>query len=71
MKVTHRTPEPIFEPVEEYETKGFYNGVCFPCGHAVIDGTYFLYYGGGDVHCAVCTVPLQEFLDHLLKNPVS
>jgi predicted GH43/DUF377 family glycosyl hydrolase len=71
IKVTHRTPEPIYEPVEDYETQGIYKGVCFPCGHAVIDGTYFLYYGGGDVHCAVCTVSLQSFIDHLLENPVA
>jgi predicted GH43/DUF377 family glycosyl hydrolase len=37
----------------------------------VIDGTYFLYYGGGDVHCAVCTTPLQDLIDHLLENPVA
>lgn len=70
MKVTHRTPEPIYEPKSEYETQGLYNGVCFPCGHVVIDGTYFLYYGGGDVHCCVATAPLQDFLGHLLENPL-
>ena len=69
-KVTHRTPEPIYEPVEDYETQGIYKGVCFPCGHVVIDGTYFLYYGGGDVHCAVCTTLLQDLLDHLIAHPV-
>jgi predicted GH43/DUF377 family glycosyl hydrolase len=69
-KVTHRTPEPLYEPTEDYETQGFYKGVCFPCGHVVLNDTYFLYYGGGDVHCAVCTAPLQEFIDHLLANPV-
>ena len=69
-KVTHRTPKPIYEPVADYETQGIYKGVCFPCGHVVIDGTYFLYYGGGDVHCAVCITPLQDLIDHLLENPV-
>lgn len=70
-RVTHRTPNPIYEPVEDYETQGIYKGVCFPCGHVVIDGTYFLYYGGGDVHCAVCTTPLNDLLAHLLENPVA
>lgn len=69
-KVTHRTPEPIYEPVEDYETQGIYKGVCFPCGHVVLDGTYFLYYGGGDVYCCVCTVELEAFIQHLLANPV-
>jgi predicted GH43/DUF377 family glycosyl hydrolase len=68
--MTHRTPEPIYEPVAPYEKEGIYNGVCFPCGHAVIDGVYFLYYGGGDVHSCVATTPLQDLLDHLLANPV-
>lgn len=69
MIVTHRTPEPIYEPVAEYETQGIYEGVCFPCGHAVIDGTYFLYYGGGDVHCCVATTPLDDLIGHLLEHP--
>lgn len=69
-KVTHRTPEPIYEPVEKYETEGFYKGVCFPCGHAVIGETYFLYYGGGDVHCCVATANLAKFIEHLLENPI-
>lgn len=70
MRVTHRTPHPIYEPVASYEKEGIYKGVCFPCGHAVINGTYFLYYGGGDVHCCVATTPLQDLLAHLLANPV-
>ncbi|MDP0499867.1 MAG: glycosidase [Verrucomicrobiota bacterium JB022] len=70
-RVTHRTPEPIYEPEADYEKKGIYDGVCFPCGHVVIDGTYFLYYGAADVSCAVATAPLDEFLAHLLANPVA
>lgn len=70
MKVTHRTPEPIYEPAAPYEKEGIYKGVCFPCGHVVMNGTYFLYYGGGDVHCCVATAPLDEFVAHLLANPV-
>lgn len=69
-KVTHRTRDYIYQPEEDYETKGIYNGVCFPCGHAVINGTYFLYYGGADVHCCVATAPLSALLDHLLSQPV-
>jgi beta-1,2-mannobiose phosphorylase / 1,2-beta-oligomannan phosphorylase len=69
-KVTHRTKRPFYEPVADYETQGIYKGVCFPCGHVVKDGTYFLYYGGGDVHCCVATTPLQDLIDHLLAQPV-
>jgi beta-1,2-mannobiose phosphorylase / 1,2-beta-oligomannan phosphorylase len=69
-QVTHRTRQPIYQPEADYETKGIYNGVCFPCGHVVKDGTYFLYYGGGDVHCCVATTPLEDLLQHLLEQPV-
>lgn len=69
-RVTHRTRRPIYEPTADYETRGIYNGVCFPCGHALIDGTYFLYYGGADVSCAVATSPLDALLKHLLAQPV-
>ncbi len=69
-KVTHRTKNPFYQPEADYETQGIYKGVCFPCGHVVIDGTYFLYYGGGDVHCCVATTPLKDLLDHLLSQPV-
>jgi predicted GH43/DUF377 family glycosyl hydrolase len=70
MRVTHRTRQPIYEPQAPYETRGIYNGVCFPCGHALIDGTYFLYYGAGDVSCAVATTRLDDLLHCLLAQPV-
>lgn len=69
-RVTHRTRRPIYEPQAEWETKGLYNGVCFPCGHAVLGGVYHLYYGGGDLVCGLATVPLDELLGHLLTQPV-
>lgn len=68
--VTHRTPLPIYEPEASYEKDGIYKGVCFPCGHVVLGETYFLYYGGADVHSCLATAPLDELLQHLLDNPV-
>lgn len=70
-RVTHRTREPIFEPTTAWETQGLYPGVCFPCGHAVLNGVYHLYYGGGDVVCGLATAPLDELVDHLLTQPVA
>lgn len=70
-RVTHRTRAPIYEPQAPYETRGIYDGVCFPCGHAVISGIYFLYYGAGDVACAVATAPLDDLLRCLLDQPVA
>ena len=69
-RVTHRTRRPIYEPVCEWERHGLYDGVCFPCGHAVLEGIYHLYYGAGDVVCGLATTPLDELLRHLLTQPV-
>jgi predicted GH43/DUF377 family glycosyl hydrolase len=70
-RVTHRTRLPIYEPQAEWETKGLYNGVCFPCGHAVLNGIYHLYYGGGDVVCGLATAPLAGLIDSLRAQPVA
>lgn len=70
-RITHRTRRPIYEPTAEWEKQGLYNGVCFPCGHAVLNGVYHLYYGGGDVVCGLARTPLDNLLHHLLKQPVS
>ncbi len=68
-RVLHRTPDWIMQPERDYEIEGFYRGVCFPCGAVVIDGTLFVYYGGGDKYCAVATCPLDELVEHLLGCP--
>ena len=70
-RVTHRTRRPIYEPTAEWETKGLYNGVSFPCGHVVLGGIYHLYYGGGDVVCGLATAPLDELIGCLLAQPVA
>ena len=70
-RVTHRTRRPIYEPVANYETRGIYDGVCFPCGHALINGTYFLYYGGADVTCNLATCRLDNLIACLLAQPVA
>jgi beta-1,2-mannobiose phosphorylase / 1,2-beta-oligomannan phosphorylase len=70
-RVTHRTRRPIYQPEAPWETKGLYNGVCFPCGHAVLEGVYHLYYGGGDVVCGLATTPLDALLANLLEQPVA
>lgn len=67
--VTHRTRQWIFQPEEPYELKGYYNGVCFPCGSCVIDGTFFVYYGGGDKCIGVATCDFNELIELLLGSP--
>jgi predicted GH43/DUF377 family glycosyl hydrolase len=68
-RVLHRTTDWLMEPETEYEIEGYYRGVCFPCGAVVIDGTLFLYYGGGDKYCALATCDFAELLDHLAACP--
>ncbi len=67
--VLHRTPDWLMQPETDYEIEGFYRGVCFPCGAVVIDGTLFVYYGGGDKYCAVATCDFEELVEHLLRCP--
>lgn len=69
-KVLCRTPDWLMEPDQEWETKGFYNGVAFPCGNVVKGDTLYVYYGGGDVVCAVATCSVSELLNYLKDNPV-
>jgi predicted GH43/DUF377 family glycosyl hydrolase len=68
-QVRHRTPDWLMQPETDYEIEGFYRGVCFPCGAVVIDGTLFVYYGGGDKYCAVATCSFEELIQHLLTCP--
>jgi predicted GH43/DUF377 family glycosyl hydrolase len=67
--VRHRAADWLLQPEEDYELKGFYPGVCFPCGKVVIDGTLFVYYGGADKYVGVATCDLAELLDYLLSCP--
>lgn len=70
-KVLCRTPDWLMEPDQEWETEGFYNGVAFPCGNVIKDNTLYVYYGGGDVVCAVATCDVNELLGYLKANPVN
>lgn len=68
--VRHRSPQWLYQPEEPWECRGLYNGVVFPCGNVVIDGILHVYYGGGDVHCGVCTCALDQLVDYLVGCPV-
>jgi predicted GH43/DUF377 family glycosyl hydrolase len=69
-QVLSRTPDWIMEPDMEWENKGFYDGVAFPCGNVIKDGVLYVYYGGGDMVCAVATCAVEELLGYLKANPV-
>ena len=70
-KVIARSPYPILEPKEEYETSGDVNNVVFPVGAVVLEGTIYIYYGGADKYCCLATAKLDNFIDYLLKFSVN
>lgn len=67
--VRYRTRDWLLQPEKDYELKGFYPGVCFPCGKVVINGTLFVYYGGGDKYVGLATCNLDDLLAYLLECP--
>lgn len=62
LQVIARTKNPIFEPKEEYEIKGYVKNVVFPTGTVVIKNKLFIYYGAADTYCGLATVRLDEIL---------
>jgi len=62
LKVLYRSPEPIFEPVEDYEKYGYINNVVFTCGAIEKDDQYFVYYGAADQVIGVATIEKQAVL---------
>ena len=70
-RVLARTPKPILEPEEDYETTGLIPNVVFPCGNVVIGDNLLVYYGGADKCCAVATAPLAKLVDYVMSCPVA
>ena len=64
-KVRRRTKDFIFQPEEEYETKGIYNGCVFPCGKVLLGDMLLVYYGAADQRVGVASCKLKELLDYL------
>lgn len=69
MRILHISPDWLMQPEEDYELEGYYRGCVFPCGNVVIDGTFFLYYGGADKYVGIATCPLGDLLDYLKGCP--
>jgi predicted GH43/DUF377 family glycosyl hydrolase len=66
-KVIARTEGPIMEPVEHYETSGFFGHVVFTNGHVLeADGdTLTIYYGAADEFVCGARFSVREILDAL------
>jgi len=60
-----RTADPIFEPVEPYETEGEVKNVVFSCGAVVRGDRFLVYYGGGDKVLGVAEGSLSRILSAL------
>ncbi len=67
-KVIHRPKEPIFWPEELWELRGDVPNVVFSCANPVVDGTVYVYYGGGDHVVGLATCQLDELLDFALHG---
>ena len=60
--VLKRQDEPILEPEEEWERHGHVPNVVFSCANLVVDGTVYVYYGGGDHVIGLATCRLEELI---------
>lgn len=60
--VLARSVEPIFEPVQEYETNGFFGNVVFTNGHLVDGDNIHMYYGASDEVICGATLSISEIL---------
>ncbi len=67
--VRHRTKNWLLEPKTKIETKGFYNGVVFPCANVVINGKLFVYYMAGDRFVSLATCDLAELVGYVRSFP--
>jgi predicted GH43/DUF377 family glycosyl hydrolase len=66
-RVIRRPRDPIFWPEELWELRGDVPNVVFSCANPVVDGTVYVYYGGGDHVIGLATCPLDELLDFALN----
>lgn len=59
-QVVSRLDVPLAEPVEPYETHGFFGNVVFTCGALIRSGELHVYYGGADQVMALGTINLDD-----------
>lgn len=58
-KILVRFDNPILEPKLQYENHGVRPGAVFSCGSAILNDTFFVYYGAGDSHLCVAQMPFS------------
>lgn len=67
-RIIHRAAASIFEPRELWELKGDVPNVVFSGANPVVDGTVYVYYGGGDHVIGLATCSLDELLAFALSG---
>ncbi|MEA3337530.1 MAG: glycosidase [Chloroflexota bacterium] len=67
-RVIRRPQRAIFWPEELWELKGDVPNVVFSNANPVVDGTIYVYYGGGDHVIGLATCQLDELLDFALNG---
>jgi predicted GH43/DUF377 family glycosyl hydrolase len=60
-KIIARSPAPLLSPDEWYENDEK-PGIVYTCGAVIRKDVLYVYYGGGDKHVCVATVPIDELL---------
>ena len=68
LRVIARSKEPILVPEFDFETKGYYSGIVFPTGNAIVDGRLFVYYGAADKYVGVATCAADDLLNYLMDE---
>jgi len=63
-----RPKDPVFEPAEIWELKGDVSQVVFSCTNLVVDGTVYVYYGGGDHVIGLATCKLDDILQFAVNG---
>ena len=66
-RVIRRPREPIFWPEELWELRGDVSNVVFSCANPVVDGTVYVYYGGGDHVIGLATCRLDDLIEFVLE----
>ena len=67
-QIIGRPKEPIFEPEELWELKGDVNHVVFSNANPVVQGTVYVYYGGGDHVIGLATCQLEDALQYAMHG---
>jgi predicted GH43/DUF377 family glycosyl hydrolase len=61
-RVLGRSPDPIMEPLADYEIHGFFGNVIFATGAFAEDDRLTIYYGAADTHVCGATMSIHEIL---------